>query len=42
MGAALLLTGGGFIVLSTGLLSRTGLRRRSASRASQLAKPAAV
>jgi len=42
MGAALLLTGGGFIVLSTGLLSRPGLRRRSASRASRLAKPAAV
>jgi hypothetical protein len=42
MGAALLLTGGGFIVLSTDLLSRTGLRRRSPSRAAQLAKPAAV
>ena len=42
MGCALLLTGGGFIVLSTGLLSRTGLRRRRPSRAAQLAKPAAV
>jgi hypothetical protein len=42
MGAALLLTGGGFIVLSTGLLGRAGLRRRSASRAARLAKPAAV
>jgi hypothetical protein len=42
MGAALLLTGVGFIVLSTGLLSRSGLRRRPASRASQLAKSAAV
>ena len=42
MGAALLLTGGGFIVLSTGLLSRRGLRRRGASRAARPAKPAAV
>ena len=42
MGAALLLTGGGFIVLSTGLLSRPGLRRRGASRAARPAKPAAV
>jgi hypothetical protein len=41
MGAALLLTGVGFIVLSTGLLSRSGLRRRPASRASQLATSAA-
>jgi hypothetical protein len=42
MGAALLLMGGGFIVLSTGLLGRAGLRRRTASRAARLSKPAAV
>ena len=42
MGAALLLTGAGFIVLSTGLLGRSGLRRRDSSRAAQLAKSAAV
>jgi hypothetical protein len=32
MGAALLLTGGGFLVLSTGLLTQTGLRRRTATK----------
>ena len=42
MGAALMLIGGGFIVLSTGLLSRTGLRRRGESRATRLAKAAAA
>ena len=42
MGAALVLTGGGFIVLSTGLLGTSWLRRRTASRAAQLSKPAAV
>jgi hypothetical protein len=28
MGAALLLTGGGFIVLASGLIGRAGIRRR--------------
>jgi hypothetical protein len=42
MGAALLLTGGGFIVLSTGLVGRTGVRRRTASRAARVSNPAAV
>jgi hypothetical protein len=42
MGAALLLTGGGFIVLCTGLLGRTGLRRRMATRAARVSTPAAV
>jgi hypothetical protein len=42
MGTALLLTGGGFIVLSTGLLGSAGLRRRTAVRAARLSTPAAV
>ncbi|MEA2157095.1 MAG: hypothetical protein QOE11_3235 [Solirubrobacteraceae bacterium] len=42
MGAALLLTGGGFIVLSTGLLGSAGLRRRTASRSARISTPAAV
>ncbi len=42
MGAALLLTGGGFLVLSTGLLGQAGLRRRTTSRAARVSTPAAV
>jgi hypothetical protein len=42
MGAALLLTGGGFLVLSTGLLGKTGLRRRTATRTARMSTPAAV
>jgi hypothetical protein len=42
MGAALLLTGGGFLVMSTGLLGKTGLRRRTTSRAARVSTPAAV
>jgi hypothetical protein len=42
MGAALLLTGGGFLVLSTGLLGRTSLRRRADSRSARVSTPAAV
>jgi hypothetical protein len=42
MGIAMLLTGGGFLVLSTGVLDRSGRRRRNASRASRLSRPAAV
>jgi hypothetical protein len=42
MGIALLLTGGGFLVLSTGLLGSAGLRRRTTSRAARVSKPAAV
>ena len=42
MGAALLLTGAGFIVLSTGVLGSPWLRRRTVSRAARMSKPAAV
>ena len=42
MGAALLLTGGGFVVLATGLLGRTGLRRRRVTAKLPASRPAAV
>jgi hypothetical protein len=41
MGVALLLVGGGFIVLSTGLLGRTALRRRTSTTPAPIT-PAAV
>jgi hypothetical protein len=41
MGIALLLTGGGFIVLSTGLLGRTAMRRRTSTTPAPIS-PAAV
>jgi hypothetical protein len=42
MGAAVVLTGGGFIVLCTGLLGRAGLRRRTTTVPTAPATPAAA
>jgi hypothetical protein len=42
MGAALLLIGGGFIVLSTGLIGRTGIRRRMAAGPAPVTPAAAI
>jgi len=42
MGAALLLTGVGFIVLASGLMGRTGVRRRPAAGPVRASRPAAV
>jgi hypothetical protein len=42
MGIAMLLTGGGFLVLSSGLLGSAGLRRRPTAPAARVSTPAAV